>query len=285
MVRKVAGCQLVSCKEEAAARIERMERAARAAKSMHPELKLLAFPELALSGYRLNSDLTGLAESWPDGPSLQRLSALAAELRLVIVAGFAESDASSPVLFDSAGVFDADGTPLGVYRKAHCLEKEHRVFAQGDELRMWRTEAGKFGVLICWDAAMPEAARVLALQDPDFLVVIAAWEDPYLSDFTMVVRARAFDNVLPILAVNSTGRDENSSFSGGSCIVDCLGKSVVEEGAAEDGLLVGDIDIAHTQRVRAGYGSQLRDRRPELYAVLSDESAAFLDESRLWMPK
>ena len=42
----------------------------------------------------------------------------------------------------------------------------------------------------------------------------------------------------------------------------------------QDGLLVGTVDFAGTQEVRAGYGSQLRDRRPELYAAVSAPAKA-----------
>lgn len=282
MIVTVAGCQLASHSEDPLARVARMRELARAARSGEPDLGLIAFPELALTGYRLDASVAESAQAWPDGPALRQLSAVARELEVVLVVGYPELETSTGLLFDSAAIFDADGTPVGSYRKSHCLQKERSMFRNGDALPVWRTQAGTFGIVICWDAAMPEAARVLALKDPDFIIAIAAWEDPYLPDLQLAARARAFDNVLPVLAVNSTGRDENSSFSGGSCLIDCLGKVTGECGADENGLLVGRIDTSHTQRVRAGYGSQLRDRRPELYMPVADESAAFLNESRLW---
>lgn len=285
MTLTVAGCQLACHLDSVSTRVARMERLAREARERVPDLHLIAFPELALSGYRLDAVLADLAEPWPEGPSLLRLSALAKELELVVVVGFPELDASSGALFNSAAVFDMDGSPLGVYRKTHCLEKERQVFRQGADLPVWRTQIGKFGLLICWDAAIPEAARALALQDPDFLLVLAAWEDPYLPDWRLVMQARAFDNVLPVLGVNSTGRDDNASFSGGSCAVDCLGRCLAEAGTDEDEVIITEINMAHTRRVRSGYGSQLRDRRPDLYSALSDESAAFLDASRHWAPR
>ena len=282
MVLMVGACQLASRAEGAELNVERMEERARAAKGAHPELCLLAFPELALCGYRFDAGVPDIAEPWPKGASLRRLSALARELELVIVAGFPEFDPSTGEVFDSTAIFDAGGAPVGAYRKTHCLEKERRIFSQGNDLPVWRTQAGKFGVLVCWDAVMPEAARVIALQDPDFVVVVGAWEDPYLLDWTLVIRARAFDNVLPILACNATGESEDRSFSGGSCLVDCLGQTVAECGSDEDSLVVGTVDTERTQRVRSGYGSQLRDRRPDLYMAVSDKSAAFLNEPRGW---
>jgi N-carbamoylputrescine amidase len=93
-------------------------------------------------------------------------------------------------------------------------------------------------------------------------------------DWDLVAAARAYDNVTPHVAVNRTGLDGDVSFSGHSRIVDCLGETVAELGSDEDGLLVGPVDFEATQKVRAGYGSQLRDRRPELYAAVSAPATA-----------
>jgi predicted amidohydrolase len=86
--------------------------------------------------------------------------------------------------------------------------------------------------------------------------------------------ARAYDNVVPVVAVNRSGLDGDAHFSGHSCALDCLGRPIAQLGDEEDGLLVGAIDFEETQQVRAGYGSQLRDRRPELYAAVSAPAKA-----------
>ena len=236
--------------------------------SKRPGTQLVVLPELALTGTDCGAAFFDRALPWPDHPAFTSLSDLAREAGVLLIVGFAEASCARGVLYNSAAIFESDGSPLGVYRKTHCLERERPYFVNGCELPVFNSSLGKFGVLICWDMAMPEAARALALQGGEFLVAMGAWQDPYAPDWELVVSARAYDNVLPILAVNRTGCDKQYRYSGHSRIVDCLGKVVADAGDAENGVVAGVIDLEHTNDVRKGYGSQLRDRNPALYGPL-----------------
>jgi predicted amidohydrolase len=264
------GIQLAAVPGDVEANLAKIERLSRSAKRDHSGLDLLVLPELGVTGYSAGERFFDLAEPWPEGESLQRLSALAEELGVVLVAGYAEAGEAADVIYDSAAVFDRDGRPVASYRKTHCLDTERRFFANGDELPLITTSAGRLGVMICWDGAFPEVARTHALAGADLLVMIGAWEDPYVRDWDLVASARAYDNVVPVVAVNRTGADGGGHFSGHSRVVDCLGVTVSGLGPEEDGVLVATVDLDRTREVRAGYGSQLRDRRPELYAAVSD---------------
>ena len=265
----VAGVQLLSVTGDPAANVAKIVRFGRQLKKAHPQLALLVIPELAVTGYSAGERFYALAEPWPDGDSLRVLSALAQELEVVLVAGFAEASTTHGLIYDSAAVFERNGQPIASCRKSHCLETERRYFTNGDELPRISTSLGQLGLMICWDAAFPEVARTHALAGADLFVTIGAWEDPYVRDWELVAAARAYDNVTPHVAINRAGPDGDVSFSGHSRIVDCLGETVVELGSEQDGLLVGTVDFERTREVRAGYGSQLRDRRPELYGAVS----------------
>jgi predicted amidohydrolase len=268
------GLQLVSVTGDPAANVAKIARLGRELKSTHPQLALLVTPELAVTGYSVGERFHELAEAWPDGESLRALANLAAELDLVVVAGYAEASGIPGVIYDSAAVFERNGLPVASCRKSHCLDSERRFFANGDELPRISTSLGQLGVMICWDAAFPEVARAHALGGADLLVTIGAWEDPHVRDWDLVTAARAYDNVTPLVAVNRAGTDGEVTFSGHSRIVDCLGGTVAELASQDDGLLIGTVDLDGTQEVRAGYGSQLRDRRPELYASVSAPARA-----------
>lgn len=268
------GIQLVSVTGDPPANVAKITRLGRELKSAHPQLALLVAPELAVTGYSAGERFHALAEPWPHGDSLRALAALARELEVVLVAGYAEASSTPGLIYDSAAVFERNGQPIASCRKSHCLDGERRYFTDGDDLRRISTSLGQLGVMVCWDAAFPEVARTYALAGADLLVTIGAWEDPHVRDWDLVAAARAYDNVTPHVAVNRTGPDGDVSFSGHSRIVDCLGETVAELGSDEDGLLVGAVDLEATQKVRVGYGSQLRDRRPELYAAVSAPATA-----------
>ena len=252
---------------DAEANLAKIERLGRSLRQTHCELDLLVVPELGVTGYSLGERFFDLAEPWPNGRSLRRLSRLASDLGAVLVVGYAESAADA--IYDSAAVFERDGRPLASYRKTHCLDTEARFFANGDDLPLVPTSVGRLGVMICWDAAFPEVARTHALAGADLLVTIGAWEDPYVPDWDLVMSARSYDNVIPGVAVNRSGADGETHFSGHSCVLDCLGRPIARLDEEEDGTLVGKVDYEATRETRTGYGSQLRDRRPELYAAVS----------------
>ena len=113
-----------------------------------------------------------LAEPVP-GPSTERLSRLAGELGVVIVASLFEKRAEG-LYHNTAAVLDADGTYLGKYRKMHIPDDpqyyEKFYFTPGDlGFRAWDTKFGRIGVLICWDQWYPEAARLTALSGAQIL--------------------------------------------------------------------------------------------------------------------
>src|ERR1035437_1443257 len=233
-----AGIQLVTVTGDPAANVAKIARLGRELKSAHPQLALLVAPELAVTGYSAGDRFHALAEPWPDGESLRALAALALELEVVLVAGYAEASSTPGLIYDSAAVFERNGRPIAPCRKRHCLDSERRYFTDGDELRRISTSLGQLGVMVCWDAAFPEVARTHALAGADLLVTIGAWEDPHVRDWDLVAGARAYDNVTPHGAVRRTGLDGDVCFSGHSRIVDCLGETVAELGSDEDGLLV-----------------------------------------------
>ena len=57
------------------------------------------------------------AMEWTDHPAVRQFSELAAELGVVIPVSIYEKD--GPLYFNTVVMIDADGTPLGVYRKSH----------------------------------------------------------------------------------------------------------------------------------------------------------------------
>ena len=66
-------------------------------------------------------------------------------------------------VFYPLALFDADGTRLGIYRKAHIPDgpgyQEKFYFSPGDTgFRVWKTRYGCVGAAICWDQWFLECA-------------------------------------------------------------------------------------------------------------------------------
>lgn len=239
-------------------------------KKEEPTVDLILFPELATSGYECGERFQDLAEVAGVGPSFKRISELCSKLGVYCVFGFPERSAEiAEILYNSAAVIGASGELLGVYRKVHLFDTEKVPFRPGWEYPLFRTELGKFGVMICWDTAFPEVARTYALKGAEFILIPTNWEDPYSRDWDLITQARAFDNTLFVAGANRIGRDDKLSFFGHSRIVDPLGRVVTSLDAPEEGFAVASLDYAVSLKLKTTYYTFLKDRRPDTYEYLT----------------
>jgi len=227
------------------------------------------------------------AESIP-GPSTQRIGALAAELKLVIVASLFERRAAG-LYHNTAVVFDCTNEICGKYRKMHIPDDpayyEKFYFTPGDlGFAPIATSVGKLGVLVCWDQWYPEAARLMALAGAELLLYPTAigW-DPADDDaekarqrdaWITVQRGHAVANGLPLLACNRIGVEpapagSNESarglqFWGSSFVAGPQGEVLAQASSDARELLLTDIDMARSENVRRIWPF-LRDRRIDAY--------------------
>jgi N-carbamoylputrescine amidase len=217
------------------------------------------------------------AMEWPAHPAVHELAALAAELGVVIPVSIYEKE--GPLYFNSVVMIDADGTPLGVYRKSHIPDgpgyQEKYYFRPGDTgFRVWHTMKGRIGVGICWDQWFPECARAMALMGADALVYpTAIGAEPQDASLDTAARWRramqghAVANCMPVVAANRVGDELGQVFYGTSFIADETGAVAAELGRTQEGIITAVFDLDHLDRARAAWGF-FRDRRTDLYEIL-----------------
>ncbi len=245
--------------------INKMKELATEAKNQTPNLDLIVFPELSLTGYECEEKYYSLAEEFPNGDSLKKMSKVAKELDLYIIFGFVEKGESKEDIYNTVALIDNNGRIIGKYRKVHLVEGvETNWFKSGDSYDVFETPFGKLGIMICWDSAFPEVARILALKGAEIIAVPSAWESPKGDDWDIVMQARSFDNVLYVAACNRVGADNTISFFGKSKIVGPLGR-VISQGTDKEEIVSGEVNIAVLEDLREGYYVLLKDRRPHTY--------------------
>lgn len=249
--------------------------------------QIICLPELFRSQYfcrEENFDAFALAEPVP-GPTTESLSALAAELEVVIIAPIFERRA--PGLYhNSAAVLDASGALAGLYRKMHIpddpLYFEKFYFAPGDlGFPAFDTRYGRIAVLICWDQWFPEAARLAVLDGPSILFYPTAigWHPSekkelgaaQLDAWRTIQRAHAIANGVFVAAVNRVGLegplDSRLEFWGSSFVAGPFGEVLVEASAAEEEVLIAECDPRQVDTVRRHWPF-LRDRRIDAYGPI-----------------
>ena len=221
------------------------------------------------------------AYPWRAHPCVTALAPLAAELGVVIPVSIFEKD--GPHYYNSLVMVDADGTPLGVYRKSHIPDgpgyQEKYYFRPGDTgFRVWDTRFGRLGVGICWDQWYPEAARAMALMGAEALFYpTAIGSEPHDTSldtrdpWRRAMQGHAVSNIIPVVASNRTGFEPGGAggqtFYGSSFIADHRGDLVAELGREEEGVITATFDLDFLQRHRAAWGF-FRDRRTDLYGPL-----------------
>jgi N-carbamoylputrescine amidase len=249
---------------------------------------VICLPELFQSHYfcqRTDPNLFDLAETIP-GPTTERLGPLARSLGKVIVASLFENRAPG-VYHNTAVVFDADGSMLGIYRKMHIpddpLYHEKYYFTPGDlGFRTFATRFGRIGVLVCWDQWFPEAARLTVLQGAQVLLYPTAigWHPREKAEFghqqhqawETIQRAHAIANGVYVAAVNRIGhegpKDAGLEFWGASFVSDPFGAVLAKGSHDQEEILIAECDPARSEDVRRNWPF-LRDRRIDAYDDLT----------------
>src|SRR3954451_12967025 len=214
-------------------------------------------------------------EPIPEGPTTQRMCALAKELGMVLVVPMYESVVTG-LYYSTAAVIDADGTYLGKYQKQHIPQVkgfwEKFYFAPGTGgYPVFDTAVGKVGVYICYDRHFPEGWRALGLNGAQIVFNPSATHRG-LSEYLWRLEqpAAAVANIYYVGAINRVGIEElgENDFYGQSYFVDPEGKFVGDVGDAyKPDLIVRDLDMNKLLEVRDRWAFY-RDRRPEAYGEL-----------------
>jgi len=260
-----------------------VERVATLVREAHARGAQIVLPSELFAGTyfcrREEPESFGWAETFAESRTIARFSGLAAELGIVLPISFFERDGQH--YYNSIAIADADGRVLGRYRKSHIPDgpgyEEKFYFRPGaDGFKVWKTRFGTIGVGICWDQWFPECARAMALLDAELLLYpTAIGSEPMEPDFDSkdpwqrAMIGHAVCNHIPVIAANRVGDEEGQGFYGSSFICDQRGEKLAELGRSEEGIIVAELDLAQCREDRAMMGF-FRDRRPELYGILSE---------------
>jgi len=242
---------------------------------------IIVYPELCTTGYFFQSREESLSYAEPaDGPTHEFFRRIAVEKDALVVAGFVERDGEH--VYNSILIIRPEESAPRIYRKTHLFYKERFCFDEGntgffvvhDTKRNFR-----LGPMICYDWRFPEASRALALQGAELIVcpsnlVTDAWR--------IVMPARAIENKLYVAVANRAGREQGGGeevvFKGNSAVYGYNGAELAKAGPEEDVVLYADIEPEQTHDKSFNpLNDILRDRRPEMYTVLTHADVARRD--------
>jgi predicted amidohydrolase len=201
--------------------------------------QLIALPELWISGYYLSREEFDHFGEKPDGKTVPLFQSLAKELNVLLVVPFVEEENGN--LYISSALIEKNGELIHTYRKSFLWGREKDIFSHGErKYDVIPTTIGKIGLLICADIEFPETSRILALQGVELIICSSVWSIPAESRWDIQLPARALDNTVFVLGVNTT--DEGSC--GKSKFVAPNGNVLIESPSDAEHILIADMDTS-----------------------------------------
>ena len=234
-----------------------------AAKAMQERPDVLLLPELWRLGFYPKPVLS-YADA--DGRETRKALATIANKYQVNVVGGTVANAIGDKVFNTSYIFDRTGRMLATYHKTHLFSPsgEHEDFTAGDTFVTFTLDGIKCGILVCYDVRFPEAVRKLALEGVQLLFLPAAWPLKRLIHWQTLIRARAIENQIFVIACNEAGIDgSEEQLAGHSAIIDPWGEILAEAGEGEE-ILQGNLRLAIQAQIKESM-NVFGDRRPKLY--------------------
>ncbi|MGM0564721.1 MAG: GNAT family N-acetyltransferase [Pseudomonadota bacterium] len=278
-------------------RLGLVQRRMRAATSVDDLLNQVEFFVDALSGYQadfavlpefFSAPLMGLKPELNSMESVRHLAEFTDEIRRALsemavsyninIVGGSMPLVEEDSVYNVADLYRRDGSMESQY-KIHITPHERKdwVIQGGDDLRVFDTDAGKVGILTCYDVEFPELGRLLAEQGMEILFV-PFWTDTkngYLR-VRHCAQARAIENECYVAIAGSVGnlpRVDNVDIQYAQSAVFSPSDfyfphdaTLTEATPNTEMLLFADLDLEKLKLLhREGSVTNLRDRRTDLF--------------------
>ncbi len=229
-------------------------------KQAHEEsASLVSLPEnFACMG--VNDDKFRIAEYYDQGPIQEKISQLAKQFNLWVIAGTIPIKTAGRKVRSASIIFDNKGKKVARYDKIHLFDvqvsdkeshRESNDIEAGQDLIVVETPVGKIGLTVCYDLRFSELYQKLLFKGAELFSVPSAFTAVTgQAHWEILLRTRAVENLCFVLAANQAGHHENGRDTyGHSMIVEPWGK-VIAEKKAGIGLVMADIDLQRLYQIR-----------------------------------
>ena len=231
-------------------------------------VNMIIFPELATTGYECGVKFTELAEQIP-GFTIEALGMRAQKYETYIAFGMVIKHKVESVVYDGAILLAPDGQVAGQYNKVHLKPEERPIFRGGFKLPIIETSFGMVGLMLGYDMAFPEAARAMAIDGAELIVVPACWENASIAEWKTYLLSRAYENSIFIAGANRIGDEYTYSFGGESAVVGPRGEVYAQVGKDEndrpkEAYALAKIDLDNVKKYREELQT-MQSRQPSVY--------------------
>lgn len=220
-----------------------------------------------LSGKAGKADMAVFSEQYATGwrPAPAQVSGVdvknrwlaLAEKHNVCVVGSYQKTVAGGLPQNTMLVCGPSGEIIAEYSKMYLFVpgKEDRCFSPGDEPVTFTYGGVKFGCAICFDLRFPELFRAYLKMGCECVLVQAAWPAARVSDWELLLRARALENRGFVVGAACMGYDpvSGTDYCGRSMVCDYEGR-VISDGGVFEGECGGDVDVEGVREMRRVWG-------------------------------
>ncbi|NRP22649.1 Hydrolase [Ensifer adhaerens] len=219
-------------------------------------------PEMTGSLQRDRAGLRAVLRDEANDIIVHEAAALARELGIHLHVGSTAIALADGKIANRGFLFGTDGSKICDYDKIHMFDvdldngeswRESAAYTPGATARLADLDFGKLGFAICYDVRFPELFRQQAVAGAEVMSVPAAFtRQTGEAHWEILLRARAIENGFFVIAAAQGGVHEDGRETfGHSMIVDPWGKVLAAAGAAGEGIVLADIDVAAVHAARA----------------------------------
>lgn len=196
---------------------------------------LYVLPEMFSTGFAMDPE--GIAEE-EGGLTLQWMKRKARETGGALAGSVS---IKSGTRFYNRFYFVEPNGHISTYDKRHLFAYggENRCFTPGNERVVVEYRGMRILLLTCYDLRFPVWSR--CRNDYDMILYVANWPVGRMEAWHTLLRARALENQCFVAGVNRTGKSPDADYTGGSVLINPLGKVVAECMNKENHTATGEV--------------------------------------------
>lgn len=219
--------------------------------------ELVLLPEMSFTGFSMNTDVTKEAAS----ETIDKMAEYAKKYCIAVGFGWVKDCGDKSE--NHYTIIDKTGRTISDYAKIHPFSYagEDQKFQGGESIRVFELDGMKCSTFICYDLRFPEIFQI-ASKEAHIIILPANWPAARSEHWKCLLRARAIENQVYMIAVNCVGEMREIDYSGDSCIIDPNGE-ILAELSDQEGIIEYEV-VDDVKNFRDAFQVK-NDRREELY--------------------
>lgn len=232
---------------------------------------MVILPEMFCCPYETHN--FPLYAEYEKGDTFTYLSNLSKENNIYLVAGsMPELDAENNI-YNTSYVFNREGVMIAKHRKIHLFDMqlgdkfvhESKTITPGNNVTVFDTEFGKFGLCICYDLRFPEIFRTMVNEGAKAIITPAAFNmKTGPCHWELLFKSRSVDNQVYTMGCAPARNYDDAYISFGNSMVVSPWGDIVDRLDEKEGFFICDIDFDYVDKVRNEL-PVLNHRRLDLY--------------------